>query len=134
MLERRPDIAANERRVAEANEQVGLAHTAFFPQILLGAALGLSVGAALARTTAWQTAFLTVGAPGLVLALMANQQRQIDLLIEIAHVGDRDVYLGSQLGVNLTVGGAGLLAPPANAHQYIITIGGARKRDALSFC
>jgi MFS transporter, Spinster family, sphingosine-1-phosphate transporter len=44
---------------------------AFFLAVPLGAALGLSVGAAFARTTAWQTAFLAVGAPGLLLALTA---------------------------------------------------------------
>ena len=44
---------------------------AFFLAVPLGAALGLSVGAAFARVTAWQTAFLAVGAPGLLLALLA---------------------------------------------------------------
>ena len=66
-----------------------------------------------------------------VLPLVAGQQRQIDLLIQIAHVGLRDADLGGQFGVNLAVRGAGLLPPPANAHQHIIAIGGARKGDAL---
>jgi MFS family permease len=37
----------------------------------LGAALGMSLGAALAEVTTWQTAFLAAGAPGLLLALLA---------------------------------------------------------------
>jgi predicted MFS family arabinose efflux permease len=45
--------------------------TAFFLAVPLGAAIGLSVGGALARATAWQTAFLAVGAPGLLLAFLA---------------------------------------------------------------
>jgi MFS transporter, Spinster family, sphingosine-1-phosphate transporter len=43
----------------------------FFLAVPLGAAVALSLGAAFARVTAWQTAFLAVGAPGLALALVA---------------------------------------------------------------
>ena len=60
LLERRPDIAASERRVAEANEQVGIAHAAFFPQILLGAALGLE-GQSIADWFNWPSRFWAVG-------------------------------------------------------------------------
>jgi MFS family permease len=49
----------------------GRALAVYFVAVPLGAVLALSFGAALAKVTNWQVAFLAAGAPGLLLALLA---------------------------------------------------------------
>jgi NodT family efflux transporter outer membrane factor (OMF) lipoprotein len=52
LLERRPDVAEAERRVASANAQIGQARAAYFPQFTLSAAAGFES----VSTATWITA------------------------------------------------------------------------------
>ena len=60
LLERRPDIAAAERRIQEANEQIGIARAAFFPTVMLSATGGFEGSSAL-NWLAWPSRFWAVG-------------------------------------------------------------------------
>ena len=60
LLERRPDIASAERRMAEANERVGIAKAAFFPTLLLTATGGLE-GSTPINWLTWPSRFWAVG-------------------------------------------------------------------------
>jgi NodT family efflux transporter outer membrane factor (OMF) lipoprotein len=60
LLERRPDIAGYERRMASANEQIGIAEAAFYPTLSISASGGFEGTSALNWFT-WPSRFWAVG-------------------------------------------------------------------------
>jgi NodT family efflux transporter outer membrane factor (OMF) lipoprotein len=74
MLERRPDVAAEERRVAAANAQIGIAQAAYYPTITLSASAGLESSHFLDWFT-WPSRFWSAGA-GLSQTLFEKGRRR----------------------------------------------------------
>ena len=60
LLERRPDIAADERRMAAANEQIGIAQAAYYPSLSLNGIVGLE-GTSASNWFTWPSRFWAVG-------------------------------------------------------------------------
>jgi NodT family efflux transporter outer membrane factor (OMF) lipoprotein len=60
LLERRPDIAAAERQMATTNDQIGIAKSAFFPELTLTASGGLEAGN-ITKWFQWPSRFWSVG-------------------------------------------------------------------------
>jgi NodT family efflux transporter outer membrane factor (OMF) lipoprotein len=60
LLQRRPDIAAGERRMAEANQQIGIARAAYFPTVTLDGTAGFE-GTQGSNWFSWPAGFWALG-------------------------------------------------------------------------
>jgi NodT family efflux transporter outer membrane factor (OMF) lipoprotein len=82
LLERRPDIAADERRMASANEQIGIARAAFYPTLDISAQGGV-LGTSIINVFTWPSRLFAVG-PTLTQTLYDHGRRQAGSDIVVA--------------------------------------------------
>jgi NodT family efflux transporter outer membrane factor (OMF) lipoprotein len=84
LLERRPDISAAERRVQEANANIGVARAAYFPLITLTPSVGVE---SVAITTLFQgpSAFWSLGAAAAETIFDAGHRRGVSEQAYAAH-------------------------------------------------
>jgi len=83
LLERRPDIASMERRMAAANEQIGIAQAAYYPALSLSATTGF-LGTSALNWFTWPSRFWAVG-PTLTQTLFDAGRRKAGVTIAQAN-------------------------------------------------
>ncbi|MGB6357013.1 MAG: efflux transporter outer membrane subunit [Steroidobacteraceae bacterium] len=96
LLERRPDVAAAERRVAAANAQIGVARAAYFPVFSLNAAAGYNS----TSTSNWLTApsqLWSFGPAGVLTLFDAGRHRAQNAQARAAYDEQVADYRGTML-------------------------------------
>lgn len=132
LLERRPDIAAAERRVATANQQIGLARAAWFPTLNIG-------GDFLFQGTSWVGASLytwSVG-PSAALSLFEGGRRLAEnesawAAYEAEVASYRQSVLQAFKEVEDNLGALSYLEKEAKAHERAVKASREALRQSLS--
>jgi NodT family efflux transporter outer membrane factor (OMF) lipoprotein len=98
LLERRPDVAEAERRMAAANAQIGVAVAAYFPTLTLSGSAGYEAAGALSALVASRNSIWAVG-PGLAGTLFDGGLRRAEVAnARAAYDASVDAYRGTVLG------------------------------------
>jgi len=96
LLERRPDIAAAERRVAAANAQIGVATAAYFPSLTLSASGGFA-SSTLSTLFSLPNRFWSIGPQLLATIFDAGRRRAITAQAQAAYDANVAAYRESVL-------------------------------------
>lgn len=133
LLERRPDIAANERRMAAANAQVGVQVAAYYPTISLSASGGFE-NTSLADLFKWPSRFWSLGASAVETLFNGGARRaateQAKATYDAAVAGYRQSVLAAFQDVEDNL--AALRVLDAEAAQQAVAVTAAERSLALS--
>ncbi|HST11218.1 MAG TPA: efflux transporter outer membrane subunit [Terriglobales bacterium] len=123
LLERRPDVAGNERRMAAANAQIGIARAAYFPTIMLGASGGFES----TSITTWfngPAGFVTAGASAIETVFDAGRRRAVTDQARAAYdqsvANYRETVLGAFQEVEDSLAGLRLLEDEAKTQEVAV--------------
>jgi NodT family efflux transporter outer membrane factor (OMF) lipoprotein len=135
LLERRPDIAGAERRVASANAQIGVAEAAFFPDLTLSASGGYT-STQLFQWFELPTRFWSIG-PSLAETLFDAGLRAAQTEAAIAAYDQtvatyRQTVLGAFQTVEDNLAGLRILAEEANVLETAVKDAKASTQVALN--
>jgi NodT family efflux transporter outer membrane factor (OMF) lipoprotein len=84
LLERRPDVAAVERRIAAANAQIGVARAAYFPRFAINASAGYE-GSSITNWLTGPSGFAAAGISSLVTLFDVGRRRAINEQAQAAY-------------------------------------------------
>jgi NodT family efflux transporter outer membrane factor (OMF) lipoprotein len=96
LLQRRPDIAAAERRVAAANAQIGVATAAYFPSLTLSASGGFA-SSTLSNLFSLPNRFWSIGPQLLATVFDAGRRRAVTAQAQAAYDANVAAYRESVL-------------------------------------
>jgi NodT family efflux transporter outer membrane factor (OMF) lipoprotein len=133
LLERRPDIAGNERRMSAANAQIGIAKAAYFPTITLNASGGFE-GTSLTNWFNGPGGFIAGGVSAVETVFDAGRRRAINDQARAAYdqsvANYRQAVLGAFQEVEDSLAGLRLLEDEAKTQDAAVVA--AQRSLALS--
>ena len=133
LLERRPDVAAAERRMAAANAEIGVAKAAYFPSLTLGASGGFE-SSTVTKLFSLPSRFWSLG-PALVATIFDGGRRRAETAqAEAAYDANVAAYRESVLTAfeNVEDNLAALRILDAEANQQAIATAAAERARELA--